>query len=136
MRAWIASFAWAGLVAVGACGGGATVVDVGEYDQSCQVAADCVVVQDGDICCGCPNAAINVDALARYQADLGACEAQCDIGCPSAMVAVCEDGACAAREAEEACQPGALLFCKCMGGVSGEKTCLEDGTGFGECLCG
>lgn len=79
---------------LGAACGGTTVVDVTEYDQSCQQDEDCVVVRDGDICCGCPNAAINVADLERYRDDLGSCSAQCDIGCLGETVAFCDDGTC------------------------------------------
>lgn len=73
---------------------GTTIVDVKAYDQSCKVDGDCVVVQSGDICCGCPNAAINKGDLPRYQDDLGTCEAVCAIGCVGDVVAVCVDGTC------------------------------------------
>lgn len=84
------------LLSLFACNG-TTVVDVTDYDQSCQQDSDCVVVQDGNICCGCPNAAINRADLERYQDDLGECSEQCDIGCPGTMEAFCNMGTCGAR---------------------------------------
>ena len=129
------------LAALAACGGETTtnnkttVVDVTDYDQSCQADTDCVVVRDGDICCGCPNAAINKTDLERYQGDLGTCEAQCDIGCVGEMVAFCDQGACGARQVETPCTAGEKIFCSCAGGEQGTKACLPDGSDFGECEC-
>lgn len=89
----LAALALAAPLAAAACTG-TTIVDVTEYDQSCTKDADCVVVKDGDICCGCPDAAINVSELERYQDDLGTCDAQCDIGCVGDPIAVCSAGKC------------------------------------------
>jgi hypothetical protein len=112
-----------------------TVVDVKAYDQSCAAASDCVAVIDGDVCCGCPNAAINKVDLDRYHADLGECSEQCDIFCAEVAVS-CEDGTCMVAEAEKLCEPGAKVFCACVGGGQGSKTCDETGQAFGECSCG
>lgn len=79
---------------LGAACNGVTVVDVAEYDQSCTEDSDCVAVKDGDICCGCPNAAINKSDLDRYNDDLGTCSAQCDIGCVGDPIPVCVDKKC------------------------------------------
>ena len=84
------------LVAV-ACTG-TTIVDVTEYDQTCAKDEDCVAVKNGDICCGCPDAAINTSELARYQDDLGTCAAQCDIGCVGDPIAVCSAGKCGIKQ--------------------------------------
>lgn len=73
---------------------GVTVVDVADYDQSCTQDADCVAVKNGDICCGCPDAAINKSELERYQDDLGECAAICEIGCTGAAKPVCVDKKC------------------------------------------
>lgn len=83
-------------LAFAACDG-VTVVDVTQYDQTCSVDADCVLVQDGDICCGCPDAAINKGDLPRYQDDLGTCEAVCDIGCVANPTPFCDAGKCAVK---------------------------------------
>ncbi|MBL9028154.1 MAG: hypothetical protein JNL21_38535 [Myxococcales bacterium] len=130
-----ASLLLLGLVGIGACGGGTTVVDVTEYDQTCEADTDCVVVRDGDICCGCPNAAINKGDLQAYEDDLGECDAVCDIGCVGTMVAFCDQGTCNARQVETACAPGEEVSCSCAGGVQGTKACLADGSDFGECVC-
>src|SRR5512139_735479 len=96
---WPAALACA--VACGDGTGGTTNVDVTEYDQSCNATEDCVVVKNGDICCGCPNAAINSKDLERYQDDLGECEAQCDIACVGNYVALCDQGKCTIRNEDE-----------------------------------
>ena len=49
-------------------GCGDDVIYAQDYDQSCSEDSDCVVVQEGDPCCGCPNAAINERELDRYAA--------------------------------------------------------------------
>ncbi len=131
----------AGCFAVGfgllvSCGGGTTIADVEQYDQSCELSTDCVLVIDGDICCGCPNAAINESELERYQSDLGECSAQCDIGCVDNGAAVCVDGACMLQSQVPVCEPGSEVFCSCGGGQDGVQTCLEDGSDFGDCVCG
>jgi len=118
-------------------GGGTTNVDVTEYDQTCNATEDCVVVKNGDICCGCPDAAINRKDLERYQDDLGECEAVCDIGCVGTYVGFCDQGKCTIRnEDEQVCEPGEQVFCDCGGmGMNGQKTCMPDGSGFGDCVC-
>jgi hypothetical protein len=80
-------------IAAAACNG-VTVVDVTDYDQTCKADADCVAVKNGDICCGCPNAAINKSDLARYQDDLGTCAAVCEIACVGDAIPVCANGTC------------------------------------------
>ena len=119
-----------------ACGGSTTVVDVTEYDQACQADEDCVVVQDGDICCGCPNAAINVGDHERYPDDLGSCSEQCDIGCTGELQAYCNRGTCDVRPSGPTCEPGLEVFCKCQNGADGTKACNADGVTFGDCVCG
>jgi hypothetical protein len=44
-------------------------------------------------------------------------------------------GACSSETStqETKCDPGEEIFCKCRGGGSGTKTCLEDGNSFGAC---
>jgi hypothetical protein len=46
-------------------------VAASDFDRSCSKDSDCVPVFEGNICevgCGCPNAAINAGAQARYNA--------------------------------------------------------------------
>lgn len=71
-----------------------TVVDVKDYDQSCKVDGDCVMVKNGAACCGCPNASINERDVVRYQEDQGTCDEFCDAVCLNDVVAVCVDGKC------------------------------------------
>jgi hypothetical protein len=79
------------LLAAAACK--STVANVDDFDQSCEVADDCVAVIDGDICCGCPNAVINKKDKEAYDDALGECSEQCDIGCLDAELQ-CNDGTC------------------------------------------
>jgi hypothetical protein len=79
------------LLAVCACK--TTIANVDDFDQSCEVADDCVAVIDGDTCCGCPYAAINEKDKEAYDDALGECSAQCDIGCVDTEVQ-CNDGTC------------------------------------------
>lgn len=71
-----------------------TVVDVKDYDQTCEVDADCVMVKNGAACCGCPNASINEKDVVRYQEDQGTCDEFCDVVCVNNVAAVCVDGTC------------------------------------------
>ncbi|MBN2494348.1 MAG: choice-of-anchor D domain-containing protein [Deltaproteobacteria bacterium] len=36
---------------------------------------------------------------------------------------------------QDACEPGMQIECECSGGAGGVQTCLEDGSGWGECDC-
>jgi hypothetical protein len=45
------------------------------YDQSCRVDSDCVVVQEPGVCC--PGATINVAAQAQYMADVDKAPSAC-----------------------------------------------------------
>jgi hypothetical protein len=78
------------------------------YDQSCNVSADCVLVDEGDWkatdpCCGrsCASAAINVSDKARFDAARAAAVAQCrseNAGCGIDCIGVeayCSGGKCA-----------------------------------------
>ena len=76
----------------------------GDFDQSCDVDEDCVIVTEGDYCdrnsCNCPNAAISVDALEAWEsavAELYTCSSRvmCDCWFPEAW---CNDGRCDTRD--------------------------------------
>ncbi len=139
-RVWTAAVACAV-----ACGDGTgdgdgdgttTNIDVTEYDQSCVASEDCVVVKNGDICCGCPDAAINRKDLDRYQGDLGECEAVCDIGCVGTYVGFCDQGKCIIRnEDEQVCEPGSTALCACGSMMNGMMLCRPDGSGYDDCVC-
>jgi hypothetical protein len=78
-----------------ACGG-TTTPTAADFDQSCSTDGDCVLVIDGDICCGCANAAINQRDLQAYQESLGSCDDRCEISC-LAVEAYCSGDSCAVR---------------------------------------
>lgn len=123
------------LTTVSACGGIA-VIEAREYERSCQANQDCVLIIEGNPCCGCSNAAINRSDLERYRDDTGTCKAQCDIGCPDDVEAYCSAGICDIRKiAEQACTPGVSSLCTCSGGASGTQRCKADGNGFDPCVC-
>jgi len=56
------------LMLVAGCG--STVMTTDEYDKSCAVDADCVVVLVGDMCeCGCDEGVISASEQGRYAAE-------------------------------------------------------------------
>jgi hypothetical protein len=72
-------------------------VDAADYDQSCVVAADCVIVTDGNLCsdCRCPRAVINKSSLAQFQDDTSSIDSplnECD--CAAFLDVECVDGQC------------------------------------------
>lgn len=85
---------------LGTCGAiGARRTEANQFDQSCTVDEDCVLVVTGVICnaCDCSRGAINVDAVPEYEA---AREADCNPGpspcdCAPLEPARCDDGTCA-----------------------------------------
>jgi hypothetical protein len=104
---------WIGMMAaVVACGlGGSSThpppIDPTRYDQSCQSAADCIVVSGGDVCAPCVGgpfdscdgtAAINKTDQARFQTDYANLKAQCPSMPPQNCPAICEvtNAACTA----------------------------------------
>jgi hypothetical protein len=85
------------------CGGSIRARD---YDQTCEIDADCVVINDGEKCaierCSCGNASINAQDLERFDADLAALvcipvprldNAECL--CAPAAEPICSAGSCA-----------------------------------------
>ena len=80
-------------------------IQASSYDQSCVTDQDCVSVAEGDSCriCGfdCPGSAINVDAQAKYQADIARTPAGislmsslCVTACPAEFGPCCRGGVC------------------------------------------
>ncbi len=50
-------------------GGSGPTLSLADYDKSCSSEADCAAVFEGPVCgCACPNHAINVSELDRYNA--------------------------------------------------------------------
>jgi hypothetical protein len=101
MRKALVSSALSGVVIV-ACSG-TSAIDIEKYDRSCNNLNDCFVVVT-DACCGCPNAAINVDAKAQYMTDLAAAKMNCGgVACPAiaciAVVTGCQAGLCITQAA-------------------------------------
>ena len=79
---------------------GDTVLDAGDYDQSCQTADDCEVVLVGDMCgCGCESGVIAKSELEKFQADDAAAREACDTQiecypCPDSPAPECSAGKC------------------------------------------
>jgi hypothetical protein len=74
-----------------ACG----VIRASDYDKSCNTAADCTSVFEGNTCtvqCACPNATINQTALAGYHPLLPGGSLTCP--CPLLGVPSCVGGVC------------------------------------------
>jgi hypothetical protein len=78
-----------------ACGE-STQLSADDYDQSCVVDEDCVLIEVGDICCGCERAGINRSALDEYEDDRGTCTSECDIACAE-VVTFCNGVVCDIR---------------------------------------
>jgi len=73
------------------------VIQVSDYDRSCNTANDCALVFEGDACtaatnCSCPNALINRTALAGYHPVFSNSDAACMcvmLGEPACVGGVC-----------------------------------------------
>jgi hypothetical protein len=96
-------FAWS-FTALAASGCADNVLDVDDYDRSCALAADCIIVTVGDMCeispsCMCGGSAINVSSRDEWRADVDAVScfdrdtAICRCG---GQEVACEDGVCVA----------------------------------------
>jgi hypothetical protein len=86
---------------VPACASTNTVLDAEDYDQTCQMANDCVAVLVVDVCsCGCAYGAISSSDFQKFQADVDAAREACgdailDCGqCMSAPPVACTSGTC------------------------------------------
>jgi hypothetical protein len=74
-------------------------ISAADYDQSCKVDADCVVVPQGDFCqsacTNCPNAAISAHAEMLYRSDLaGRIPAPSLCPCPAPRAPACVQNKC------------------------------------------
>lgn len=73
-------------------------VTAADYDQTCVVADDCVIVTDGNLCdsCQCPRAVINKSSLDQYREDTSSIEREdgpvCD--CAAFLDVECVSGRC------------------------------------------
>lgn len=107
------------------------------YDPSCKVDSDCVVVQELGFCC--PNAAINVGAQARYTADVdkapAACAKKgCNVSCPTTGAPCCRQGTCQLGPSEcSAAVPAEDAAAESGADADGPTACVAAG---GECLVG
>jgi hypothetical protein len=88
----------------------ACMIQASNYDQSCAVDSDCVMVTSGDYCdagtptaheCFCGGSAINVDAQPQFSADVaktpigsGAVQIPGPCGCPPQLRTCCQAGKC------------------------------------------
>jgi hypothetical protein len=81
------------LLALAGCG---SDIDANDYDRSCTLDEDCMVIFVGDTCgCSCDTSAINVSDRDAYldDSDPGpTCDIQC--GACAAAEAVCAQGVC------------------------------------------
>jgi hypothetical protein len=129
---WLAAFAGALPLWSVACGD--EILKSDDFDQSCDVDSDCVVVNEIGFCCGCEEVAINRDELESYEeaANCGTC----GFDCPSAASPVCNQGVCEAAP-DLLCAPGFDYACEnedCSNGA-GLKKCRANGLGYDECTC-
>ena len=83
-------------------------ISANDYNRACTQDAQCSLVTDGDVCdngCGCPNAAVNNDALVEFTTDRGSQARGCGprfVGGAEACAdcsttAVCRAGRCEAQ---------------------------------------
>lgn len=106
MRRWMV-----GVVVMALAGAGCfflpeTTIAVSDYDSSCALDSDCLLIREGDVCapCGCADAAISASSRDAYERDVERIEPLCDeeqlgdVACgPCPQVhPVCLDGACQA----------------------------------------
>jgi hypothetical protein len=80
-------------------GDGGTCVDIllSAYDQSCNSASDCIVIQTGEVCsgqCACGNEPVNASQQSRYQQAIrDIATGQCN--CPLQLAPTCLGNKCA-----------------------------------------
>jgi hypothetical protein len=70
-----------------------------DYDQTCKTDSDCVTEPEGDFCrnkcTNCAGAVINVNAQAKYEADVSSkISTPFTCPCPESPSAVCDHGKC------------------------------------------
>jgi hypothetical protein len=73
------------------------VVDADDYARSCNVASDCVIVTEGDLCseCRCPRAVINRESLERYERDTSSIDMPANVcDCAAFIDVECVAGEC------------------------------------------
>jgi hypothetical protein len=87
----------------GDCIDDATVklIQASDYDQSCTVDTDCLLISVGNACVpcafSCPSgAAINVSAQSKYRSDIANTPAVCPANCPNEPDPCCVGGKCQA----------------------------------------
>ncbi len=86
--------------ATGTCGSRTPLnIDASEWDASCAVDGDCMIVHEGEVCssCVCGGTAVNVSNAAEYQSLIGSVDCTpgpnfCD--CATIETAWCNDGLC------------------------------------------
>jgi len=58
-----------GFLGLGCPGSTPVNINASDFNQTCKVAADCMLIDEGSSCCGsCGNAAINIADKAKYEA--------------------------------------------------------------------
>ena len=122
-------------------GGDGTTLDAADYDQSCSLNSECVVVTDGDVClagCACADAAVAASAEAAFRADFDAIDATCGpipdgtpcAGCQESFP-ICVGGSCTTRVAREVSAEGVDKSCT----VDDDCTVVFEGDVCDTCKC-
>lgn len=129
---WLAVFAVAMPLAAIACNDGELRSD--DFDQSCDVDDDCVIVNEIGFCCSCEEVAINRDDLSDYEEASGC--GDCSSFCAQQSLPRCIEGACVAK-LDRDCAPGFDYPCEkeeCANGA-GVKRCGDNGFSYDDCRC-
>jgi hypothetical protein len=112
---------------------GLCMISASNYDQSCTVDTDCSMVSSGDYCsatCLCGGSAINVGALAKFNADVAKTPlgsgalGNVFCGCPFSWGPCCRHGTCVGERGGCSSPSDSLPACADAGG-----TCMP----FGSC---
>lgn len=75
-----------------------TLASTDDFDRSCDIAADCAGVFEGDVCaeCQCPNAAVSASEVEQYREQFDpACAVPSPCDCAETPIS-CNDGVCEA----------------------------------------
>ncbi len=130
---WLAALVGTLAVTSAACGDGKLTHE--DFDRSCEVDSDCVIVEEIGFCCSCEEVSINRGDLASYE-EAAHC-GDCGADCPPASSPSCNEGSCEAVS-DLVCTPDVSYPCAegdCPNGTPAGRPCLENGKGYGTCKC-